>query len=281
MPSSPHPLLSLSSFADGYFAVVDKPPGIITHELTSAVGRLFGLKAGHAGTLDPNVSGVLPIGLGRARKLLPFLTLGEKEYVALFHLPWARGLPREEVEKRLKAYEGEIVQRPPKRSAVRRRPRKRRIYRIELLEAEGAKVLLRALVERGTYMRVLAVQMGGSMLELRRTAVSAISEKDAVLTQQLQDSAALYPITKPCLRHPLWVLRKAHLGEVVVREGAVERILNGSPLFPPGVERVEEGKRPYYVLRSRDLFIGVAQRERKEGREVFQPIRIQPMPIPR
>jgi len=273
-------MVDLPSYGDGYFAVVDKPPNVISHELTAAVGRLFGLKAGHGGTLDPNVSGVLPIGLGRARRLTPFLTLGRKEYVMLAHLPWAEGLPEGEVERRLKAYEGVITQTPPRHAAVRRRPRKRRVYSIELLEKRGPEVLMRAVVERGTYMRVLAEQMGGRMVELRRTAVEGIREEDAVLVQRLQDEVSLFPILKPCLRHPLWVMRKANLGEVVVKERAGESFLHGGAVFPPGVVEVRHGEKPYYSVRTEKAFLGVGRFERKEGKEVVRPVRVVPLPLP-
>ena len=116
------------------FLVLDKPAGLTSHACVSQVRRAFGLKrVGHGGTLDPAVTGVLPIALGPATRLLPYLS-GEKAYRGVIQLGLTtssddlegeplqqRSLPAlslEQLEQELAAFRGCINQRPPQVSAV-------------------------------------------------------------------------------------------------------------------------------------------------------------------
>ena len=113
--------------------LIDKPPGPTSHEVVAWAKRILEIpKAGHSGTLDPQVSGVLPLGLGEGTKALGVLLLGPKEYHALGRL---HSLPsKEKLEEILELFRGEIFQKPPQRSAVVRQTRSRTIYELELLE---------------------------------------------------------------------------------------------------------------------------------------------------
>jgi len=113
--------------------LLDKPPGPTSHEVVAWTKRILEIpKAGHSGTLDPQVSGVLPLGLGEGTKALGVLLFGPKEYHALGRL---HSLPsKEQLDDILNQFTGDIYQRPPQRSAVSRQIRIRRIFELELLE---------------------------------------------------------------------------------------------------------------------------------------------------
>ncbi|MCS7122706.1 MAG: hypothetical protein NZ908_01990 [Candidatus Micrarchaeota archaeon] len=164
------------------FVLVDKPTNILSHDLTSRIGRLFGVRAGHAGTLDPNVGGVMVVGLGKYTRLLRFFTRLDKTYVCLLKMD-------DNIDQNhlniLRSKVGENVQKPPPQSAVAKRPRVRRLYELEILEVFHNRILFRARVESGFYMRVLCDDVGGEMEDLRRTKIGNIDENMTVNVYRL------------------------------------------------------------------------------------------------
>ncbi len=154
--------------------ILNKPPGPTSHETVAWTKRILKIpKAGHSGTLDPQVSGVLPLGLGEGTKALEVLLYGPKEYHALGRL---HSMPsKEKLDEVLNQFTGEIYQKPPQRSSVLRRTRIRNIYELELLEQKDRLFLIRVLCEAGTYIRKLIYDIGeilgpgATMIELRRT----------------------------------------------------------------------------------------------------------------
>ncbi len=139
--------------------LLDKPPGPTSHETVAWLKRILKIpKAGHSGTLDPQVSGVLPMGLGDGTKALEVLLYGPKEYHAIGRL---HSLPSpEKLKKVLEEFTGELYQKPPQRSAVLRQTRTRTIYELELLEQKERLMVLRVLCEAGTYIRKLIYDIG-------------------------------------------------------------------------------------------------------------------------
>ena len=141
------------------FILLDKPNGPTSHETVAWVKKILHVpKAGHSGTLDPQVSGLLPIGLGEATKALIVLLLGPKEYHALGRLHTLP--PKEKLDDVLKQLTGKIFQKPPQRSAVSRQTRIRHVYEIEVIEQKERLLLLRILCEAGTYVRKIFYDMG-------------------------------------------------------------------------------------------------------------------------
>ena len=139
--------------------VVDKPRGPSSHEVAAYVGRMLGnVKVGHSGTLDPAVSGVISVMIGRAVKLAPFLLNEDKEYVCLLRLHG--DVPEARIREIASSFVGRIYQRPPKKSAVKRALRIRRIYELEIIEIRGRDVLFRVSCEAGTYIRSLCHHIG-------------------------------------------------------------------------------------------------------------------------
>jgi H/ACA ribonucleoprotein complex subunit 4 len=172
----------LNVLLDYGIILLDKPAGPTSHEVVSWVKKILNLKkAGHSGTLDPGATGLLPVGLGDATKALGVLLLGPKEYYAVARLHSKEEYPN--LKNVLGEFVGEIYQRPPQRSSVRRATRIRSIYELDLVERQQNTLLLRVLCQAGTYVRKLIYDIGeilgcgATMIELRRTRVSTFGEK--------------------------------------------------------------------------------------------------------
>ena len=135
---------------------LNKPSGPTSHQVADYVKKILNLsKVGHSGTLDPKVTGVLPIALGRGTKVLQCLLKAGKEYVCLMHLH--KEINQSKIHKCVKNFVGEIEQIPPIKSAVKRIKRKRNVYYFEIMEIEGKDVLFRIGCEAGTYIRKLCL----------------------------------------------------------------------------------------------------------------------------
>ena len=202
------------------FVVIDKPAGLTSHSCVSRLRRCYGLRrVGHGGTLDPAVTGVLPIALGPATRLLPYLP-GEKTYRGVIQLgrttstddlegelltqqSWP-SLDAAELEGTLAGFRGSILQRPPQVSAVhvdgeRAHARARRgevmdlpprpvtLHRLDLLrwDAGSGQLHLEVHCSSGTYIRSLARDLGqalgcgGCLASLRRTQALGFHDHQA------------------------------------------------------------------------------------------------------
>jgi H/ACA ribonucleoprotein complex subunit 4 len=229
--------------------LLDKPPGPTSHEAVAWAKRILHLpKIGHSGTLDPQVSGVLPLGLGEATKALGVLLLGPKEYYGLGRL---HSLPSpEKLESVLKMFIGEIYQKPPQRSAVLRQTRTRKIYELQVVEQKERLLLLRVLCEAGTYIRKLYYDIGeilgpgATMIELRRSRVHQFDEnKNRLVTlhelavayaewEEKKDGSKLYDLIIP-IEYAL-----SEIKSVVIRDSAVDALCHGAQLAIPGILRI-------------------------------------------
>jgi len=193
----PPELRSIEERLQNGLVIVDKPPGPTSHQVTAWIKQMFGLsKAGHAGTLDPKVSGVLPIALEKATRALPAMLYGTKEYVALMRLHAHRD--EEAIRKAFSRFIGDIYQIPPVRAAVKRELRVRRIHSLSILEIDGRLVLFRVVCDSGTYVRTLCTDIGellgcgAQMQELRRVRTASFGEDSAVKLQDLKDALEFY-----------------------------------------------------------------------------------------
>ena len=260
--------LSISELLKCSFIIIDKPRGPSSHEVAAWVRKLAGTnKSGHSGTLDPNVSGVLPVGIGKATKLLPFLTTRDKKYVCLMRTK--RALQPQEFLKMFKQFEGTITQTPPRESAVAKRPRQRKVFYINAIHLKPNKALFEVHCEAGTYIRVLVSDFGricggAEMLELRRIAVGAIPESKAMTLQDLSDAIwAARRGEESALRRSLIPPQEAlSLRKVVLRDSAVEAVCAGAPLYAPGFSSCDEGiepGEPVSLLTQDGRFIGVGR----------------------
>ena len=228
--------------------LLDKPAGPTSHEVVAWTKRILEIsKAGHSGTLDPQVTGVLPLGLGEGTKVLGVLLLGPKEYHALGRL---HSLPsKEKLENILNEFCGDIYQKPPQRSSVLRQTRVRKIFELELLEQKENLILIRVVCEAGTYIRKLIYDFGevlvhgATMIELRRTRVSQFYENYPLVTlhqiavaftdwKDSRDGSKLSTLIHP-IEHAL-----SEIKSVVIRDTAVDALCHGAQLAIPGILQI-------------------------------------------
>ncbi|QLH06137.1 RNA-guided pseudouridylation complex pseudouridine synthase subunit Cbf5 [Nitrosopumilus ureiphilus] len=239
---------SLEQLLNYGIILLDKPPGPTSHETVAWTKRILKLpKIGHSGTLDPQVSGVLPLGLGEATKALGVLLLGPKEYVALGRV---HSLPsKEKLAEIIGLFKGEIFQKPPQRSAVVRQTRTRTIYEFELIEQKERLLLTRVLCEAGTYIRKLYYDIGeilgpgATMIELRRTRVDQFYESDGLVTlHELANAFALWEENKDDSRLMKMIkpveYALSELKSVMIRDSAVDAMCHGAQLAIPGILKI-------------------------------------------
>ncbi len=165
---------------------IDKPSGPTSFSVSEFIKKSLKLnKTSHFGTLDPRVTGVLPVALGRACKLTGYFLGEDKEYVGIarFH----GGAEMRAVQRVIDGkFIGKIKQIPPVRSRVKRQEREREVYEFKLLEQDAKDILFRVSCEGGTYIRKLIddlgkeLGIGAHMLELRRVRAGIFLEKNAV-----------------------------------------------------------------------------------------------------
>jgi H/ACA ribonucleoprotein complex subunit 4 len=206
---------------------------------------------GHGGTLDPKVTGVLPITLEDSTKIVQALLYSGKEYICVMKLHG--NAPEERVRRVLQEFEDNIYQRPPLRSSVKRQVRTRRIYYNEFIEMKGRNVLFRVACEGGTYIRKLCYDVGeilgcgAHMQELRRTRAGPFVESSSTKVtlhevaywfgewQEKKDEKILHKFIQP-MEAALALLPK-----IVIRDSAVDALCHGANLTAPGVLSVETG----------------------------------------
>lgn len=241
---------SMEQMLDLGIVNIDKLAGPTSHEVCDWVKRILKVKkTGHAGTLDPGVTGVLPVGIGSATKVLQALLPAGKEYVTLMHLH--EEIPEEELRGMMKEFTAKIYQRPPVKSSVKRVLRVREIYYIEILEIADKDVLFKVGCEAGTYIRRLCFDIGAAlgcgahMQQLRRTRMASFDESSLVTMQDLTDAYHEWKEeeNEKELRRVVQPMEKAlaHLPRVVVSDHAVDALCHGAQLALPGVLKMDSG----------------------------------------
>jgi len=228
---------------------IDKPKGPSSHQVSDYVQKILGIeKAGHSGTLDPNVTGVQPIAVGRATRITEFFLTAPKEYVGIMHLH--QELPPETIQEAVQQFLGKIKQLPPRKSAVKRQLREREIYEFEIIEIKGKDVLFRVKCQAGTYIRKLchdlgqALGVGAHMAELRRTKAGPFDETDNLVTlNDLQDALHYYRTENNTkfLHYCLQPIENAlkHLPKCWILDTAIPSVSNGRILSIPGISKLE------------------------------------------
>ena len=237
----------IPALLDYGLVLIDKPDGPTSHEVVAWVKRILNIeKAGHSGTLDPGATGLLPIGLGEGTKAISVLLLGPKEYYALARMHAT--VAEDKVKTVIAQFTGDIYQRPPQRSSVKRATRIRRIYHFEMVDRYDRLILLQVICQSGTYIRKIIYDIGevlgpgATMVELRRTMVSNFHEKDhgfirlhdladafEMYKQNSNDDAKLRKIIRP-IEHCLAGIRGA-----IIRDTAVDALCHGAQLAVPGI----------------------------------------------
>lgn len=214
---------------------IDKPSGPTSFDVSDYIRKKLDLrKTSHFGTLDPKVTGVLPIALNRACKLTGFFLGEDKEYVGIMRIH--KDISLEEIEKAVKKeFIGKITQLPPVKSRVKRQERQREIKNFKILEKDGQNILFQVECEGGTYIRKLIHDLGSAlkvrahMLELRRIRAGIFEEKNSIslygFEKAIKDEKSLKKIIIP--------------GEIIselypvvqIKKDFVDKILHGSPIY--------------------------------------------------
>ncbi len=172
---------------------IDKSSGPTSFNVSDFVRKKLGLrKTSHFGTLDPKVTGVLPIALNRACKLTGYFMGHDKTYIGIMRIHEEKNM--EEIQKIIdKKFMGKIQQLPPVKSRVKRAIREREIMKFKLLEQDEKNIVFEAKVQAGTYIRKLISDLGDDiggahMLELRRTQAGIFEEKKSVTLYEFEEA---------------------------------------------------------------------------------------------
>lgn len=233
----------------GGVIALDKPSGPTSHQATAWVrNALHADKIGHGGTLDPYVSGVLPICTGKAVRLTDIVLSSDKEYVCLMRIHADRS--EERIAAVLDRFKGKIYQTPPVRSAVKRQMRIRTVKELEILQIRGREVLFRVACDAGTYVRTLCTDVGevlgcgANMQELRRSRSGCMTEKTAATLQDLADAYIFWQQSgreawMRSLIMPMEVLVEP-LPKVIVKPTAVDAICHGADLNIQGIHMLDD-----------------------------------------
>ncbi|MFH1400984.1 MAG: RNA-guided pseudouridylation complex pseudouridine synthase subunit Cbf5 [Nanoarchaeota archaeon] len=223
---------------------IDKPSGPTSHQVSYYVREIVGVaKTGHSGTLDPKVTGVLPVAVGRATRVVQALLPAGKEYVCVMHVH--ADVPRSRLDEVMGQFLGDIEQMPPVKSAVKRRKRMRRIYYLDTLDVQGADVMFRVGCQAGTYIRKLCHDMGqklgcgAHMAELRRSKAGPFDESTLCTLQDVTDAVHYWRKDKDesHLHRLVRPMEEAvsHLPHIWVLDSAVDSLCHGASLKVPGV----------------------------------------------
>jgi len=289
-----------------------KPPGMTSFDVIFCCRKLFGIKKiGHAGTLDPGAAGVLTICIGRATKVVPFLTETHKDYRAEMEFGTETttldafgevtnrvedfSISEEEVRGVLEEFKGEMEQIPPMYSAIRykgkrlyelarqgkkveRKPRRITIYDLEMVEFDGKKLTIDVECSKGTYIRTLCadigkrLEVGAYMSFLVRTKVGEFSLDKAVTLEELE-----FLVSKNRIGEVLEPLDKAleHLRAIQVKSEFDKPISNGVSIewdyLVTDLNYKVAVGDKFRVYNSKGEFIGVYAYHQKD---IFKPERI-------
>ena len=240
---------SIEQLLESSVVIINKQAGPSSHQVAAWLRDSFELNStGHGGTLDPNVTGVLPVSIGQASKVIKVMQESPKEYVCLMkHYQSQR---KANVLDMFTKFTGPIYQIPPFQAAVKRELRIRRIYEIEMLEHSSKKTLFRVLCEGGTYIRNLcedigsALGSGGIMEQLIRTKSGPFGIENSITMIEAHDmykawkdsgdQTKLLSILKP-LEDML-----VDIPSIEVKDSAVDSLCHGADLGVPGVAMVSK-----------------------------------------
>jgi len=241
---------------------IDKPSGPTSFDVSDLVRKKLKLrKTSHFGTLDPKVTGVLPIALNRACKLTGYFLGEDKEYIGIMRIH--KDIPLKEIEKAIKEkFIGKIIQLPPVKSRVKRQEREREIKKFKILEKDGQNILFKAEVQGGTYIRKLisdlgdCMKIGAHMLELRRTRAGIFKEEKSInlyeFGKAVEDEKKLGKIIIPGE-----IIKELH-PIVMIKEKYADRLLHGSPIYFKYLpDEKDKNKKGVVCVFSADRFIGM------------------------
>jgi H/ACA ribonucleoprotein complex subunit 4 len=248
---------------------IDKPSGPTSFQIDLVIKHALGLdKSSHFGTLDPKVTGVLPIALGKACRLSSYFMGHNKTYVGVMRIH--ENIAKEKIQEIIdKEFTGKIKQTPPKRSKVKRQEREREIVSFEILEKNAREVLFITEVQAGTYIRKLIHDLGekiggAHMIELRRTQAGIFTEENYNFTNLYDFQKAVddynkgneEPLRKILI--PAEVITEI-LPSVQVKKEVIPKLFKGSPIHKGDLEEELPDSEKFAVFCG-DQFIETAKK---------------------
>jgi len=246
---TPPSMRSVESLLSSGVVIINKQSGPSSHQVAAWLRDSLELEAtGHGGTLDPNVTGVLPVSLGRASKVIKVLQESSKEYIC--HLKLGKDPGRKKLDEVFSKFIGPIYQIPPFQAAVKRELRIRRIYSLEILEHNSKSVLFRVECEGGTYIRNLCDDVAsiigtkGVMEQLIRTKSGPFNLEDSFSLIEAHDIFQSWKASsdEDRIRKLLRPLEDmlVDLPKIEVKDSAVDAICHGADLAIPGISAVSK-----------------------------------------
>ncbi len=243
---------------------IDKPSNPTSFGVDTIIKKELCLtKTSHFGTLDPRVTGVLPISLNRACRLMSHFTGKNKTYIGVMRIH--KDIPLKELNQKIKPFIGEISQLPPIKSRVKREQRQRTIHSFKILEKSEKDILFETEVQAGTYIRKLihdiGKKIGGAhMLELRRTKASIFEEKNSIKIPEFIKAVEEYkkgnetPLRQTLI--PAEIISQV-LKPIQVKKG-INKLYHGSPLYKEFLEKqIKLPKDEKIAVFDKNKFIGI------------------------
>lgn len=254
---------------------VDKPAGCTSFDATEKIKKIFSArKTGHFGTLDLMVTGVLPVALNRACKLVGYFMHHDKIYVGKMQLH--KEISEENLKKEMENFIGKIKQMPPIKSSVKRQLRERMVNRFEILKFNKKIVEFIADVEAGTYIRKLISELGekiggAHMIELRRIKAGIFDVKNSWKIESIKKAFELWKENNDETELRKILIPAEIISEILpvvqIKQDSLKQILTGKPIFKSDIvssnfEKLEAST--IVVVFLDDRFIEVA-RKTNEG----------------
>ncbi|MCL6500948.1 MAG: RNA-guided pseudouridylation complex pseudouridine synthase subunit Cbf5 [Candidatus Pacearchaeota archaeon] len=217
------------------FIILDKPKGMTSFEACDTARKKVGAeKAGHAGTLDPNVTGVLLIALNKATKLMPLFERLDKTYEGKAHLH--KDISLKEIEQVIKEkFLRKIKQVPPKKSRVARIEREREIYEFKILKKKDKDFWFRVSCQAGTYIRKLIHDVGQElgigchMTALRRIKQGPFAIEKSVTLEKLSE--------KDIIEAEKLIAKVSPI--IYIKKESLVRLRQGKFLFAKEIEKIK------------------------------------------
>src|SRR3989344_2617314 len=246
---------------------IDKSSGPTSFNISDFVKKKLNLrKTSHFGTLDPKVTGVLPVALNRACKLSGYFLGENKEYIGIMRFHEEVSL--EKIKEKIKEkFTGKIKQTPPVKSRVKRVEREREIIFFEILEKNGKDFLFKTEVQGGTYIRKLIddlgkeLNIGAHMLELRRIRAGIFKENSLVNLYDFEKAVNEYKNGKEELLRkiifPAEIISELH-SVMKIKKNNLDKIFTGKPIHEKDLIKDEGWKVGEVVcVFNKEKFIGM------------------------
>jgi H/ACA ribonucleoprotein complex subunit 4 len=252
--NNPKPLKDLLNFS---ILNIDKPSGPTSFQVSQFVKTSLQLnKTSHFGTLDPKVTGVLPVALGRACKLNEYFMHRDKIYVGIMRLH--ESISELKLKQEMKKFVGVITQLPPVRSRVKRAPRQREVKSFELIEKKDKDVLFKAHVQAGTYIRTIIHDLGKNnggahMLELRRTKASVFPEEKSITLYEFESAIQKNQLERYII--PAEEAIKKVLPTIQLKSNNLKQLLTGKPLYKQDTDELPNEEK--FAAFHKNQFIGI------------------------